>query len=90
MVVMELDPSSLLISVRHSAVRNLNSRTSERNGNRLVLAHVATCGYDSEMWSELQLLFATIELIDHLPTMTWIDHTATFLWLVLLSKVPQL
>ena len=50
-VVIELDPSSSLVSVRLSAVRMLNSRTSERNGDRrpLVLAHVRsyyTCGYD--------------------------------------------
>ena len=48
MVVIELEPSSSLVSVRFSAVRKLNSRTSERNSDRLVLAHVATRGYDSE------------------------------------------
>ena len=54
-VVIKLDPSSSLVSVHLSAVRKLSSRTSERNGDRLVLAHVATRGYDSEAWSELQL-----------------------------------
>ena len=51
----ELDPSSSLVSMRLSAVRKLSSRTSERNGDRLVLVHVAARGYGSEAWSELQL-----------------------------------
>ena len=54
-VVIELDPSSSLVSMRLSAVTKLSSRTSERNSDRLVLVHVATHGYVSEAWSELQL-----------------------------------
>ena len=50
--IIKLDPSSSLVSMRLSAVRKLSSRTSERNGDRV---HVATRGYDSEVWSELQL-----------------------------------
>jgi hypothetical protein len=49
----EVGPSSLLISMRLSAVRQLSSRTSERNGDQLILVHVATHVYDSEAWSEL-------------------------------------
>ena len=42
-VVIELGPSSSLVSVRLSAVRKLNSRTSKRNSERLsVVAQVAT------------------------------------------------
>ena len=48
-VVIELDPSSSLVSVRLSAVRKLSSRTSERNGDRLVLAHVATRAWIPDM-----------------------------------------
>ena len=43
-VVIELDPSSSLVSMCLSAVRKLSSRTSEQNGDQLVLAHVATRG----------------------------------------------
>ena len=43
MEVIDQDPSSSLVSVHLSAVRKLRSRTSERNGNRLVvLVHVVT------------------------------------------------
>ena len=56
-VVIELDPSCSLVSMRLSTmVRKLSFITSERNGDRLVLAHVAaTRGCDSDAWSELQL-----------------------------------
>ena len=47
--VTELDPSSSLVSMCLSTVRKLSSRTSERNGDRLVLVHVGTRGYDSEV-----------------------------------------
>ena len=52
--VIELIPSSSLVSMRLSAVRKLSSGTSEQNGDRLVLA---THAYEStsEAWSELQL-----------------------------------
>ena len=49
-VVIELDHSSSLVSVRLSAVRKLNSRMSKRNSDRLVLTYIATRGYDSEVW----------------------------------------
>ena len=49
--VIELDPSSSLVSMRLSAVRKLSSRISRRNGDRLVLVHVATRtrAYDSDL-----------------------------------------
>ena len=40
--IIKLNPSSSLVSMRLSVVRKLSSRTSERNGNRLLLVHVAT------------------------------------------------
>ena len=52
MEVIELDPSSMFVSMHLSAVRMLSSRTSEQNG---VLVRVAIRAYDSEAWSELQL-----------------------------------
>ena len=47
-VVIELDPSSSLLSIHLSSVRKLSSRLSKQNGNQLVLAHVASRAYDSE------------------------------------------
>jgi hypothetical protein len=49
--VVELDPSSSLMSMRLSAVRKPSSKRSEGNGDRLA------CIYDGEVWSELQLAF---------------------------------
>ena len=46
--VIELDPSSLLVSDPPLPVRVGYARL-------LVLVYVATCAYDSEAWSELQL-----------------------------------
>ena len=60
------------VSMRLSAVRKLSSRMSERNGDRLVLVLVATCGYDSEMRSELQL--ASLAYLRLLNSSTTYQH----------------
>ena len=76
MVVIELDPSSSLVSVCLSAVRKLSSSTREQNGDRLILVHVATHGYDSEVRhgqsfsTSFSSLLVTIEVVDHLSTLT--------------------
>ena len=69
--VNELDPSLCL-----SAVRKLSSRMSERNGDWLLLVHVATRVYDSEAWSELHYVASCDYLICWLLTkltLTWLS-----------------
>ena len=86
--------SSVVSTCMHlSAVRKLSSRMSERNSDQLVLVHVATRGYDSEAWSELQLAsLAYLRLLNSSTTYQhWPDWLQQpFLWLALLTKVPQL
>ena len=73
----ELDPSSSLVCICLPAGRKLNrSRMSERKlGDGLL----------SEAWSELQLstivhLLETVELVNHLPTLTIQQHSCGYLY----------